>query len=44
MANAWGGEAAAPRFQGLKEKEMMWGVDGFGMGWGGMGIGIVEAS
>ena len=23
------------------EKEMMWGFDGFGMGWGGMGIGML---
>ena len=34
----WGGERAASR---LTEKEMMWGYDGFGMGWGGMGIGML---
>lgn len=34
----WGGDTAASR---IKEKEMMWGYDGFGFGWGGMGIGML---
>src|SRR3972149_814178 len=34
----WGGERAASP---LMEKEMMWGYDGFGMGWGGTGIGML---
>jgi putative membrane protein len=34
----WGGDSAASR---AKEKEMMWGYDGFGFAGGGMGIGML---